>query len=381
MKVSQIWIAGVVLFALLGCSALVTDEAIDYRAGGAQIPKLEVPPDLTTPGTDERYKVPGDGAAPSAVEGVATYSDYNKGGAAQGRGASVVLPEVPGVRLERDGARRWLVVSDNPDKVWSIVEAFWQETGLTIMSEEQAAGVLETDWAENRAKIPKSAIRNVLGKVFDRLYSSGERDQYLTRLEHSKDGVSTEVYITHRGIKQVFSEDKTSSEWRVRANDPEMEAIMLQRLMVRFGASEVQASSAVIQAEVPVASSVPASSTSEPAGTSSLREVSGGDLVIVVNDTFDRVWRRTGLAIESAGLGLEDKDRDMGTYFLRPIKVQSSWLDKLKFWKKSEYAEKSYRVYVKDGGAVCEVSVTDQHGASSKVTKQLTESIYKDINQ
>ena len=381
MKVLQIGISGVVLVSLLSCSSLQSDKRIDYRAGAKQLQKLEVPPDLTSPDTDERYKVPlADGTVPGTAEGVATYSDYSRGGTVQGRGTGV-LPEVQGVRLERDGARRWLVVSDKPEKVWPVVKAFWQETGLIIKSEDQAAGVMETDWAENRAKIPKSAIRNVIGKLFDSVYSSGERDQYLTRLERGKDGVSTEVYITHHGKEEVFSEDKTTSKWQARAYEPEMEAIMLQRLMVRFGVGEAQATSAVAATGVMAAGSAPTGSTPEPAGTSSLREVSGGNVIIVVNDAFDRSWRRAGLAIESAGLAVEDKDREKGIYFLRPVKVQSGWLDKLKFWKDSEDAGKGYRVNVKDGGAACEVSVTDQDGASNKVTKQLTEAIYKYINQ
>jgi len=282
--------------------------------------------------------------------------------------------------LQRDGARRWLVVSDQPDKAWLVVKAFWQEIGLSIKSEEQAAGVMETEWAENRAKIPQSAIRNVLGKVFDRAYSSGERDQYLTRLERAKNGLSTEVHITHRGIVEVFSEDKTTSQWRARANDPEMEAIMLQRLMVRFGASEAQAASAVVAVNALAEPASAPVNTNEPVGTASLREITGGNVVIVVNDAFDRSWRRVGLAIESAGLGVEDKDREMGVYFLRPVKVQSGWLEKLKFWKRGEQAGKNYRVTIKKSDGACEVSVTNQDGASSKVTKQLTEAIFKNIN-
>jgi outer membrane protein assembly factor BamC len=405
MKVLQIWISGVVLFLLVGCSSLGSDKVVDYGAGAKQLPKLEVPPDLTAPQTDERYKMPQtDGAT------IATYSDYSKGDTAQSSVAGKVLPEVKGVRLERDGARRWLVVIDNPEKVWSVVKTFWQETGLTIKSEDQAAGVMETDWAENRSKIPKSAIRDVLGKVFDNIYSSNEKDQYLTRLERSKHGKSTEVYITHRGIEQVYSEDKSSSKWQARANEPELEAIMLQRLMVRFGASEAEANKAVAAAGAKAASSASTGSTDEkflmeplairlgeqttlakslvmsghppePAGTAILREISGGNVIIVVNDAFDRSWRRVGLAIESAELGVEDKDREMGTYFLRPLKVQSSWTEKLKFWKQSESAGKHYRVNVKDSGTACEVSVTDQDKASSNVTKKLTEEIYKHINQ
>jgi len=188
------------------------------------------------------------------------------------------------------------------------------------------------------------------------------------------------VYITHRGLKKVFSKDKTLSKWQDRANEPELEAILLQRLMVRFGASKAQAENAMKEVgETPVNTST--NNALETAGTSSLRQMPDGNTVIVVNDAFDRAWRRAGLAIESAGLMLEDKDREQGIYFLRPIKLQNSWLERLKFWNWREQADKQYLVKVKDTGKASEISVSDQHGISSKVTNQLTEEIYKYINQ
>jgi len=377
MKVLQIGIIAVMLLSLSGCSSLQSDRVIDYRAKAKQQPTLEMPPDLTAPETDERYKVP---LADSANSGVATYSDYSKSSVSQDGGVSSVLPEVPGVRLERDGARRWLVVRESPEKVWSVVKNFWLDTGLKIASEDQAAGVMETDWAENRAKIPQGSIRSLLGKVMDNVYSSGELDQYLTRLERNADGKSTEVYITHRGREKVFSKDKTLSEWQARANEPALEAILLQRLMVRFGISKTQAANAMAENEGKTENQS-VNSALEPVGTSSLRQISGGNNIIVVNDAFDRSWRRAGLAIESAGLMLEDKDREQGIYFLRPIKLQVSWLEKLKFWNWKEQTNKQYLVKVKDAGETCEVSVADEDGISNKVTNQLTEEIYKYINQ
>jgi outer membrane protein assembly factor BamC len=381
MKVLQIVIAGAVLVSLASCSTLGADgKRIDYGSAASQVPTLEVPPDLTSPGSDERYKMPGD------VGAVATFSDYSKGGAAQSRGPGGVLPEIPGVHMERNAAQRWLRISDKPENVWPVVRAFWQANGLSIKSEDPAAGVMETDWAENRAKMRQASFQGVDEPSFDiKAYSVGERDQYRTRLERSKDGASTEVYITHRGMEEVYSNDKKVSTWQARGNDPEKEAIMLQRLMVRFGVSEAKAADAVAAVgTVTAASAVPAASPStasvpEPAGTASLREISG-NTIIVVNDAFDRVWRKVGLAIESAGLAVEDKDREKGIYYLRPVKLESSWSERLKVWKGNEDT-RHYRVNIKDGGTSCEVSITDQNGASNKTSKQMLEVMFQDINK
>ncbi|OGS90953.1 MAG: NlpBDapX lipoprotein [Gallionellales bacterium GWA2_60_18] len=364
MKVPYVVVSSVLLVMLAGCSEVgLGSKRIDYKAGAEQAPSLEVPPDLTMPVGDSRYKV-----TQGDDQTVATYSDYSKRGGAQPGVLSAVLPEVKGVRLERDGARRWLVVNDKPENVWAVLKTFWQENNLPIVTEDAAGGVMETEWVENRAKIPLDFIRKALGKAFDDLYSSGERDKYRTRLERNKDGVSTDVYITHYGKEEVMDKDKITSKWQDRPNDPEMESIMLQRLMVRFGSSEDQAANALVASG---AAKMPATS-----GAASMREG-----VIVVEDTFDRVWRRVGLAIEDAGLEVEDRDRVKGIYFLRPPRKESGWLDALQFWKDGEDSNKRYRVNVKDGGTSCAVNVTDLDGTGDAATGKMLEAIYKNINQ
>ncbi|MFZ2300988.1 MAG: outer membrane protein assembly factor BamC [Gallionella sp.] len=368
MRVLTIGVLGGALVLLVGCNA-TTDfgsKRIDYRTGAEQAPTLEVPPDLTAPGSDERYRVPqGD------EETVATFSDYNKGGRAARHGANAVLPEVNNVRLERNGVQRWLVVKSKPESVWQVVRSFWQENGLAIKSEDQAAGVMETDWAENRANIPQDGIRGVIGKVFDNMYSAGERDRFRVRMERSKDGVSTEVYITHYGMEEVLSADKVSTKWQARANDPEIEAAILQRLMVRFGGSEAP--------EVKPAAGAVAASASKSAGTATLQEIFDGSSIILMSDAFDRSWQKIGLAIERADLAVEDKDRAKGIYFLRPAQAESGLLDKMQFWKGRKNDGTRYRVNIKDGITSCEVSVTDQDGASDDTAKQIIGVIFKNI--
>lgn len=375
MKVFQIAIPGAALVFLAACSTLGSDgKRIDYGASAMQVPSLELPPDLTAPAVDDRYKVP------QGATDTATYSDYSKG-SKQSRPA--VLPEVQGVHMERNNAERWLVVDEKAEVVWPIVKAFWLDLGLTISNEDQAAGVMETDWALNRAKTSKRGSSIGMDEQFSNAYEASERDQYITRLERSKDGAGTEVYITHRGLKQANAPGQNTPQWVARPNDPALEAIMLQRLMMRFGVSEVSAAKAVAAASSAAASAVAATGTetaAEPAGTASLRELSGGNTIIVMNDPFDRSWRKVGLAIDSAGLAVEDKDREKGIYYLSPVKLERSWFDKLEFWK-SSIDPRHYRVQVKDRGTTCEVFIIDQDGLGNKVSKQMLEAIYKNISK
>src|SRR3954464_15854950 len=181
-----------------GCSGVNDwiESKVEYKSAAA-LPPLEVPPDLTSPARDNRYIVPETGKS------TATLSTYQAERQEQARSGTVVLPQPEQMRIERAGAERWLVVQDPPEKIWPLVKDFWQENGFIIKTEVPEAGVMETDWAENRAKIPQDMLRDMLGKLLDSLYSTSERDRFRPRLERAPDGKGTEIYISHRGMKEV----------------------------------------------------------------------------------------------------------------------------------------------------------------------------------
>ncbi|MDP2706434.1 MAG: outer membrane protein assembly factor BamC, partial [Burkholderiales bacterium] len=186
---------------LAACSMLPSFEGdkIEYKSAG-KLPPLEVPPDLTRPTTDDRYAVPD-----INPKGGATFSVYSKErGQVPDPSKAAVLPSQENARLERSGSQRWLVVKGEADSVWNVVKEFWQETGFIVNVENPDAGVMETDWAENRAKIPQGGIRGLLGKVIDTVYSTSERDKFRSRLERGAEPGVTEVYISHRGMEEVY---------------------------------------------------------------------------------------------------------------------------------------------------------------------------------
>ena len=228
--------ASLLLIGLLaGCSGNILPESkkIEYKSAG-KLPPLEIPPDLTQPSRDERYAVPD----VSASKGSATYSAYSseRSGQVRTTTAQDLLPQVDKMRIERSGTQRWLVVGGSPEKLWPGVKEFWQELGFLVNVEMPEAGIMETDWAENRAKIPQDIIRGTIGKVFDSLYSTAERDKFRTRLEKGAEAGTVEIYISHRGMYEIYTnEGRSETRWQPRPADTELEAEMLQRLMVRLG--------------------------------------------------------------------------------------------------------------------------------------------------
>ncbi len=298
--------AGVALLALAGCSSIsgLFDSKVDYKGAG-QLPPLEVPPDLTAPERDNRFVLPESRQS-------ATLSGYQQERKDQTRpaGGSAVLPIVDSVRLERAGAERWLVVPEPPEKVWPLVRAFWLERGYILKQESPEVGVMETDWSENRSFTP-GGVRGFLSRATGAIYSSSERDKFRTRLDRAADGKGTEIYVSHRGMQEVFvpSAQTAGNEvqptlWQPRDPDPGLEVEALRRMMVRFGVPEERAKLAV------------AASNAQPQRAEIVKATDGTHL-LQVNEPFDRAWRRVGLALDRVGFTVEDRDRQKGLYFVR----------------------------------------------------------------
>ncbi len=348
-------LAALLPLAIAGCSITETlneKSRIDYKSAGKS-PPLELPPDLGTLRGDERYAMPDRGSRDR------TYSTYSSGQAAERPAATAtkLLPSVEGARVERAGTQRWLVVNQPADKLWPVVREFWQESGFLIQNEVPQAGIMETDWAENRAKIPQDFIRNTVGRVFDSLYSTGERDKFRTRLEPRGDG-GTEVYISHRGMVETFTNaQRDSTVWQPRASDPELEAEFLRRLMVKLGTSQEQAGSAVAAAA--------------PAAPERARvQTANGQSFVELSEGFDRAWRRVGLALDRGGFTVEDRDRSQGMYFVRYIdpEVDNASATKPGFFARlfsrtpSDSGSPRYRVKLDGGADATKVMVLDKDG-------------------
>ena len=356
--------AALFVVLLLGaCSGVLPEsKKIDYKSASKQtLPALQIPPDLTAPGRDNRYSVPDVSASP----GQATFSTYQaeRIGAPRGSASADVLPTVDKIRMERNGDQRWLVLPDAPDKVWPLVKEFWQENGFLVNVEQPAVGVMETDWAEDRAIIPLDGLRNLLGKVIDSIYDSGFRDKFRTRLARSAKG-GTEIYISHRGMEEKYvSSDRSQTVWQSRPPDPNLEAEFLRRMMLRFGVDE-DATKAQVAAAAP-----------RPTERAKLTRAADGTGALELDEPFDRAWRRVGLALDRVGFTVEDRDRSKGYYFVRYVdpesdvktkKDEGGLLSKLTFWRSSDAKKTSseqFRVVVKDASAdMSEVQVLNKDG-------------------
>jgi len=366
-----------------GCSGwnadkVLPDRKVEYKKAREAGKDLEIPPDLSTAAIASGAHIP-DAGTPA----VTTFSEFsnNRGAAAVGPvvGGGAVLPQNPTVSLQRDGQQRWLLVEGDADAVWSSVIDFWRENGILLMEQDPVAGVMRTTWIENRADIKSDFITNFLRSTLDSLYSTGTRDQFRVRLERGPQPESTELYLSHyrmeeKLVSQTGATDVDRHIWVPKGSDPELEAIMLQKIMTHMGVADAKATQLAKAAE------------SGGGGKQRSELFTGrGTPRLVVNDDFARSWRLVGLALDRVGFSVEDRDRSKGYYYVRyndPSKEQTDQdeglFSKLAFWRDDAVETGSrYIIAVREGADAdaTDTVVLDEQGrdeASATARRILT---------
>jgi outer membrane protein assembly factor BamC len=288
------------LASLAGCDTLndwFSGDKVDYKTTGSA-PALQVPGDLTANGLQSQYTAPPVGAA---LGGAPQRSKTAAGNLIEGMPSA---QDPFGMHVERDGDRRWLVVDGrSPDELWPQIQEFWQENGFALKTDAPAIGIMQTDWAENRANIPDDWFRRTIGRVIDFAYSSGTRDRFATLVERGPDG-TTDISITHSALEEMLTgREGDSSRWVERPRNPVLEAVFLAKLMQKFGLTDAQSKELLADAQTAVA----------PAKI----EMSDGEPTLDLQESFDRAWLRVGLALDRTNFTVDNRDRVKGIYFVR----------------------------------------------------------------
>ena len=347
------------LLVLAGCSAVgLSSDKIDYKS--VTPPKsLEVPPDLTQLPKDDRYAVPDRPGVASAVAGSSAGSRAPDAPVAQ-----AVAPTNSRARIERDGSERWLAVDVTPEQAFETVKEFWPSIGLSVESSDPAVGIVETTWAENRAKLPQDIIRRTLGQALGNLYSTGEKDKFRTRIERTAKNTA-EIYISYRGMVEVNVGRDEGTIWQPRPADPNLEAEMLQRLAMKFAPPEETKSP-----KAAAAANAAAAAAAAPAPLARLVKSADGKATRVdVDEPFDRAWRRVGLALDRGGFTVEDRDRVKGIYFVRYLdpayeakkRAEQGFFSRI-FSSDLKVAAQQFRVVLSTDKTPTTVSVLDGEG-------------------
>lgn len=341
----RIFLVVTLLLGLSACSGTPEWKAI-YSTDQENLepPKLEVPPDLDKPVTSNDLDVPNIKTRGS------TYSAYTHSDTSSM--SKNLLANVPGIKVKRDGAMRWLEVEASADELWSQLKIFFHKVGFKIENENKALGFMETNWVESHDALPS----NWFMEWIEKLYSSGLMDKYRARLEVTDNPKITLLYITHQGMAEkstdVSAADTADIWWQPRESDPELEAEMLQRFLIFKNMDKKMAKELF-------------ANNYEQRATLIEKD---GIKILNVRESFARTWRRTGLALDRMGLLVEDKNRSAGTYyiqlsenFLKRSREEKGWFESL-FADKQESLATRYVLNVTDKNATTEMSLIEPDG-------------------
>lgn len=409
-------------FALLMAGGLVagcsspTPGKIDYRSDAkAKQSSLAVPPNMLDETADQRSLPPQGGetslSALKQVQSSAPAVDES----------SEVLPQVPGMHIQRDGTESWLVIdSRTPADVWAQVRRFWQEQGFLLVVDQRDKGLMETDWNETHPKINDGLIRNTLSWATGNSYVTAERNKYRTRLETSPTG-GTYVFISQKGLsEQLSGTNNETSKWVPKPNDPALEQEYLKRLMVTLARAKPGVPDAQVAAEAdakasdnaktangangaaskadPAAAAIAAQNAAavgqSPTATGSSKSAGGAtggqytSTELTLGEPYDRAWLRVGLALDRANFTVDDRDRSKGIYYVRYVDPQDMTSAEQGFWNqifhgRKEKVAKQYKVNVR---AVTEnqtrVSVLDDSGQidSSRPAREIMGLVVEELH-
>lgn len=374
--------ASLLSLALAACGG-AKNEKIDYKSPGPNLDlrskssPLEVPPDLVSPSRDDRYAVPEGNATGSTT--YSTFSESRQTAAVTTASPAAALTQSTKFRLERYGNTRWLVTPISAEVLWPQLRDFWKELGFVLVKDDQSVGIMETDWIENRAKIAGDPIQRALSTVLGSLVSNGERDRYRTRIEPSSSQPGMlEIYVSHRGAEELRKRDGDGTYWELRPSNPELEAEMLQRIMVKMGQSPETAKQMIAE-----------SKESTQADRAKLVTATDGAQQIVVQDNLDRAWRQVGLALDRVGVVVEDRDRAKGVYFVRYVagedldgpKKDQSWFSRLFSRKQPDAGTNQYQVVVTGNDRETTVKLLDKDGykAAPEVNRQIINVLLREL--
>ncbi len=283
--------AAVAVASISGCSTFGGGNDGPRYEASRQAQTLDMPPELAAPGMDPAFQIPDAGDRISAR---ALDREVPRAAA----GPRAILPESPEVQLRRDGQTRWLSVAASPEALWPRLREFWGQQNLSLDRDEPAVGIMETAWAEDRAGIPLGTIRGLLSRSLGSIYDAGTRDRYRLRVERMDDAV--DIFITHRGAVEEGGRDGEGARWVMRDADPELEAEMLNRLLVFLTTGEVTETAA----RAPEADF-------ERTGRVDLTEREGRPVLVVWGEP-DALWRRLQVALDRSGLHVDTADRGTG---------------------------------------------------------------------
>lgn len=352
----------------------------DYRESRERS-ALEIPPDLSSDAAEKSLTVPKyQQQVPSATTEQQTTTKVVAGPASVSSDSESTSSKdsngVPKMYIERAGSQRWLVIYQSYSEAWSDARDFILSSGLALEREDKETGILETSWATNYATSVLQGTQKLLSKWLGSSYTNDTRDKFRIRVEPGRIADTSEIYLSHRGMRETSiidnGVDPVRTVWESIPPDAGIEAEMLAQLMVALGATEATATASVVKAD-------------KAADRATVTKDANGQPALIVSDDIDIAWRRVGQTLDRVGFSVEDRDISKREYFVRYADPELN-NKKPGFFSKMFKGNKTkeegvYKILLTEEGEKTSVSIKAKDGtpAPENVSTQIVKLLYEQL--
>jgi len=278
------------------------DIKINYYSDKS-VTSLEVPPDLTQPSYENSFRL-------SELVTDVESNTINLTNKEIEKKEEKVFVTPADIKVKKSGNRRWLIVNKKPQVVWDLSRQFLKENGFVIKKSNKKTGIMETDFLENKPKIPSKSlgvIRSFLEEIDNVSYTLPIVDSYKVRIEPLDSGNKSEVHLSIFSMAEVISgtgKDETTF-WQASEKNYALETEMLYSLMLYLGGDSANARERIVNAQ------------EEGKITVSLDDGLNGYAKLQFRLNMIDAWDNISWALSDLNVILEDKDIKEKTFYIR----------------------------------------------------------------
>lgn len=280
----------VAIGGMTGCSNLFgpegyfRDRGDDYLKADV-IEPIKLPEGVTQQGIEDLYRVPT--IVSDEVE-VATAFEVPR---------PQVLSDnafTDRVKIQKLGAKRWILVSASPAEVWPQVRGFLSRNNLEVVYTDAATGTIETGWLKFKGE-------------------ENTKDKYRLQIEQGVQPESTEIHVLHMSVDKNIP-GRGQVNWPTASINEEREAWMRDELAATI-ASDTSGGQA-------------ASLLAQTIGLSDKVKVNsdGSEPVLKLALAHSRAWATVGHAVKQSGFSLWEQDDVTGVFYVHyePVNEEDS---------------------------------------------------------
>lgn len=304
---------GLATAGLIACSAcswfggIFVDRSNDYLLAKER-PPLVVPEQLSSSSIQPMMPIP-------QVTSMQRHVNF-EGGAPRPE-AIYAREESQGVKIQKLGDQRWLLVPQPPAVVWPKVKQFFADNGVELTLDQPESGRLDTEWLTISSRAARDVVRLSISDGKNSAGISTGHDRVRVLVEPGIRDRTTEIHLRYENDSRSMPNDQVMPD---QSDIGEVETQLLNELGGYIAANVADASISYVARNI---------------STQSKAELQrdASDLpVLRLNLDFDRAWATVTQALHEAKLDVTDVDRSAGVFYLTVTDQMLNQEEKPSIW-------------------------------------------------